>query len=189
MKNYFIISILMVLIASVACEDAQEIPFRNFLIPKGEHYSKERGIEFLQKNILEFDAMFDGSSIYDFGDNASQSQKNKLLGFADCNAVHHENSARFAWQWYNGRLEIYAYCYVNNLRVEQFVGVVNPNEINTYRIEISKSKYTFSLNNLDPVEIERGNTCQKGMYYMLWPYFGGEIPAPHDINIFIRINY
>jgi hypothetical protein len=39
------------------------------------------------------------------------------------------------------------------------------------------------LNNEHVTKIERKNTGEKGLYYMLWPYFGGSVPAPHDITI------
>lgn len=163
-------------------------PIRMFITRKGEHYAHPRVVESLQSRTLAFDAMFNETAIYNLGDPALQSNKNKLLGFSDCNSLHHENSARFAWQWFNERLEVYAYCYANGERAEKFVGVVNPNEFNDYRIEIRDEQYAFVLNDEPPVYMKRGNTCERGVYYMLWPYFGGHIPAPHDVQIFIRIN-
>ena len=186
-KNINQSTLIAILLFSIACEPVYEIPYRHFIIAKGEHYSNKRSVELMQGAVLEFEASFDATAMYSLGSDALQSQKNKLLGFSDCNSMHHENSARFGWQWYNNQLEIYAYCYVNNQRVEQFVGVVNINETNKYKIEVSHNKYTFRLNSLDPVEIDRGNTCERGVYYMLWPYFGGGVPAPHDVNISLRI--
>lgn len=162
-------------------------PVRTFVTPAGGHYSYPRVVESLQSRTLAFEAMFNESAIYNFGDLALQSNKNKLLGFSDCNSLHHENSARFAWQWFNERLEIYAYCYANGERIEKFVGVVHLDEFNRYRIEISEDQYAFVLNNDPPVYIRRGSTCERGLYYMLWPYFGGHIPAPHDVQVFIRV--
>lgn len=160
---------------------------RMFVTRKGDHYSYPRLEESLQSRTLTFDAMFNETAIYNFGDPALQSNKNKLLGFSDCNSLHHENSARFAWQWFNERLEIYAYCYANGERIEKFVGIVDLNEFNHYRIEIRADHYAFLLNNETPVCVDRGNTCERGVYYMLWPYFGGHIPAPHDVQVFIRV--
>lgn len=168
------------------CEPEEEF-IRIFITRKGEHFAHPRVVESLQGRTLEFDAMFTETAIYNFGDPALQSNKNKLLGFSDCNSLHHENSARFAWQWFNERLEVYAYCYANGERVEKFVGVVDLGEFNHYRIEIREDQYAFVLNDEPPVYITRGNTCERGEYYMLWPYFGGHIPAPHDVQIFIRI--
>jgi hypothetical protein len=111
------------------------------------------------------------------------------MGFADCNNMHHENSARFAWQWFNDQLEIYAYCYVDGTRVEQFIGVVELDKMYQYEIALTDSHYIFTLDQQEPVYIKRGNVCKTGVYYKLWPYFGGEIPAPHTVNIDIKFNY
>lgn len=177
---------LLMLFLTQACEP-QVDPVRTFVTRKGQHYASPRIVESLQGRTLAFDAMFNETAIYNLGDPALQSNKNKLLGFSDCNSSHHENSARFAWQWFNDQLEIYAYCYINGERIEKFVGVVALNEFNHYRIEIKDDHYTFTLNNEAPVHIDRDTTCDVGMYYMLWPYFGGHIPAPHDVEVRVRV--
>jgi hypothetical protein len=182
------IALMMTLVILVCCESVNEDLFlRHFTIQKGEHYSTPRLVEFLQRDHLSFTAQFDESAAYDFGDAALQSNKNKLLGFSDCNSQHHENSARFAWQWFNGKLEIYAYCYVNGIRIENYVGTVRVNEINLFEIRIVGNAYVFYLNGEESAKVERGNSCRKGTYYLLWPYFGGSIPAPHDVSIAISI--
>lgn len=181
----------MVSVAAIllmACEPEAEL-IRSFLIKKGEHYATTRVVESLQSNVLSFQARFDESAIYHFDEQGFQDSKNKLLGFSDCNSLHHENSARFSWQWYNDQLEVWAYCYVNSERVEQFVGVVEINELNNYEISLTADAYVFRLNGEEPVRITRGNVCDKGVYYMLWPYFGGTLPAPHDVRIDIKILY
>jgi hypothetical protein len=177
-----------ILLGVTACED-RLIPTRTFIIRKGAHFSSTRVSESLQSDVLEFYASFDETAIYDLGDQALQSSKNKLLGFSDCNSLHHENSARFAWQWFNNRLEIYAYCYVNGDRIEQYIGTVGIGEKNKYAIRLMPDHYEFRLNDQDVVKIDRANTCNTGFYYMLWPYFGGAIPAPHDIVIVIQRIY
>jgi hypothetical protein len=177
-----------IILGVAACEESLE-PTRTFVIRKGDHFSSTRVSESLQSNVLEFYAMFDSTAIYDLGDRALQSNKNKLLGFSDCNSLHHENSARFAWQWFNNSLEIYAYCYVNGERVEQYIGTVGIGEKNKYAIRCMPDHYAFTLNDQDIVKIARGNTCENGFYYILWPYFGGALPAPHDISIVMQRIY
>ncbi|MBA4056062.1 MAG: hypothetical protein C0490_15210 [Marivirga sp.] len=169
-----------------ACEEKEEL-FRQFVIPEGEHYSTTRLVQSLQSDNLVFEAKFDASAMYHFQETGFQDSKNKLLGFADCNSLHHENSARFAWQWFNDQLEIYAYCYVNSQRVEKFIGVVSIDELNHYELTLTDDYYIFQLNSDEPVSIERGNVCRAGLYYMLWPYFGGTLPAPHDVSIQLQI--
>jgi hypothetical protein len=177
-------------IAVVGCEQEPEDLFiRTFTIQKDEHYSTPKLVESLQASRLVFVAEFDNSAIYSLSDPSQQSNKNKLLGFSECNSMHHQNSARFGWQWLNGQLEIFAYCYVDGQRVEKFIGTVPLNTMNRYEIQIKENSYVFSLNEYDAVTIPRTNDrCDRGFYYMLWPYFGGTLPAPHNINIQISID-
>lgn len=182
------ILILAILVLSMGCEPEMELVQR-FTIQKGEHYATPRIVETLQRNRLVFEARFNESAIYDLGDPASQTNKNKLLGFADCNAAHHDNSARFAWQWMNNQVEIFAYCYANGERHEKFVGVVEINEYNRYEIELTDTNYIFYLNDNEPVYMERGSVCSTGVYYKLWPYFGGSIPAPHTVQVSVKMIY
>ena len=170
------------------CEETADLT-RTFVVQQGEHYASPRLVQSLQSNTLNFKATFDESAIYYFEETGFQDSKNKLLGFSDCNSLHHENSARFAWQWYKEQLEIYAYCYVDGVRVEKFIGQISINHENRYQLKVTSSYYVFTLNDQEPVYISRGTTCDKGVYYMLWPYFGGTLPAPHDVSVAIEIEY
>ena len=185
MKNAWLPILLLGATGLMRCEPAAE-PIRTFVTPQGEHYAHPRLIQTLQNNELRFEARFDNTAVYDLGDLALQTNKNKLLGFSECNSLHHDNSARFAWQWFDNRLEIYAYCYVNGQRVETFIGTVPLNTYNHYSLRLTDTAYIFQLNHQDPIYITRGDVCHTGIYYMLWPYFGGEVPAPHDVRIDIR---
>src|SRR5688572_23124258 len=120
MKTKAVLYAILSAVFFMACEPEDDL-LRKFLIQEGEHYSTTRIVQTLQSNRLEFDSRFDASAQYYFQEGGFQDSKNKLLGFSDCNSLHHQNSARFAWQWYNDQLEIYAYCYVNGQRVEKFV--------------------------------------------------------------------
>ena len=172
-----------------SCDEViEEVPFREFRIPKGEHYSN-RGIESLQSSSLAFQVIFDSTAIYTTKDPIQQFSTNKLLGFADCNSFHHENSSRFGWQWLNDQLEILAYTYVNGEWIEQFIGTVEIGKVSNYQIYLTDDTYIFTLDDYPSVFMDRGNTCNIGVYYMLYPYFGGQEVAPHDIMIKIKILY
>lgn len=163
-------------------------PFRTFRIPKGEHRSTS-SVEFLQSSSLIFEAIFDSTAIYKTKDPIQQFSTNKLLGFADCNSFHHENSARFGWQWLNDQLEILAYTYVNGEGIEEFIGTVEIGKTSNYQINITDDNYIFTLDDYPPVYMDRMKPCDIGVYYMLYPYFGGQEVAPHDILIKIRMHY
>ena len=183
-----IILLLAVLLSLGSCENPFEKPAsREFLIREGDHYASPRLYKTFEENTLTFRATFDESARYDLADPAMQTNKNKLMGFADCNSVHHDNSARFAWQWYNDRLELYAYCYVDSVRIEQFVGTVNLQEENLYEITAKGNEYSFFLNGEKKAVMPRKQGCDAGNKYLLYPYFGGSVPAPHDVRIKIEI--
>ena len=176
--------LILFCLAATSCETALEENFQVFTIAQGEHYATQRHVEALQQASLAFQARFDETAEYRLRD-GFQDSKNKLLGFSDCNSAHHENSARFAWQWYNNRIEIFAYCYVDGQRMEAFLGTVEKNEVANYEVVISPTAYTFIFKD-QKTEIARRSKCDVGVYVMLWPYFGGQIPAPHEINIYLR---
>lgn len=160
---------------------------RDFIIRSGEHYSTPRLYETFIEDKLTFRATFDGSAQYALDDPALQTSKNKLMGFSDCHSAHHANSARFAWQWYNDRLEIFAYCYVDSVRVEEFAGTVELNKENLYEIRATEKEYVFFLNGERKAGISRTSSCEEGLNYMLYPYFGGTLPAPHDVRVQIEM--
>ena len=190
MKKISIIIITAISILNIGCEDLFKVEevYETFTIKAGQHRSVERA-GFLESNRLTFKAYFDATAVYEITDPLMWNAKNKLLGFADCNVHHQTASARFAWQWMEGRLEIYAYTYVEGQRQEAFVGTVALNSTNTYSIELTNDSYIFYLNDKEPIIMSRSSKCDIGIYYLLWPYFGGQIPAPHDINITIAFIY
>jgi hypothetical protein len=188
MKTRITIFLIGAVFLLMSCEPEMDL-YRHFVIRQGDHYATPRIVETLKSEKLSFVARFDQSCQYQFDDPSFQDSKNKLLGFADCNSMHHENSARFAWQWLHNRLEIFAYCYVNGERVEQFLGVVALEEENHFEIRLRQDEYVFTLNHQQPISIKRESACQTGAYYMLWPYFGGTLPAPHDVHVSIKMTY
>ena len=189
MKKFLTILFYSLFIISLfSCEEEYIEPYERFIIPEGKH-SQGMKLEALQTSTLNFTAMFDESSIYQTEIIENQHDINKLFGFSDCNSNHHENSARFGWRWLEGELEIHAYAYVNGERIAKIIGTVDLNKAFDYQLKVTKDAYVFYLQGYDKVEIERGNTCDKGLYYMLFPYFGGNETAPHDILIRIKRNY
>lgn len=188
MKN--VLPLFGLLLFFTACDVELDSPFKDddqklYIIKEGEHESN-RDIKSFNSNMLSFQAQFDETAKYKTKSEANQADINKLMGFSDCNSHHHENSARFGWRWYNNQLEIHAYCYVNGDRISEFVGAVNLDQMNDYKIEIVENKYIFTINNTSRVEINKNPNCKSSTNYMLFPYFGGDEPAPHDINVTVQ---
>ncbi|MEJ8802264.1 hypothetical protein [Pontibacter sp. H249] len=153
-----------------------------YTIPKGAHGTKS---PFSPRSVtnLKFEATFDASAVYETTDKANQADINKLYGLADCKSDHHTNSARFGWRWYKNRLEIHAYTYTNKVRRSVLVDVVELNKSYIYELSFEDGKYAFKLN--DKVVTMSRNCSGIAEGYQLYPYFGGDEAAPHDIRISI----
>lgn len=162
------------------------VKLEKYTIKKDKHSSTNK-IEYLTRNYIEFEAVFDITAIYKTVTSNNQSDINKLMGFSDCNDNHQVNSARFGWRWYNSQLEILPYVYNNSKRLDEPVIFISElHEWNKYRIEFINNAYIFTVNDNIQHITSRTQRCAKGLYYKLWPYFGGTEQAPHDIDILIK---
>ncbi|UII20125.1 hypothetical protein [Fulvivirga ligni] len=179
-------SALMVLVFG-ACEVELDNPVSSqgdsiFKIKEGTH-SSNRLPESFEGNELSFTATFDSSAVYQTIQSSNQADINKLMGFSDCASHHHENSARFGWRWYNDQLEILAYCYINGQRSYEYITSVNLNSTHEYKLVSVDDKYVFTVDNANEIVIPKVYVCESGSNYMLFPYFGGDEVAPHDITV------
>jgi hypothetical protein len=160
-----------------------QIQEKVYFIPKGEHRS-QGGFDLITENTFRFNATFDSSAIYQTVEPIHQADVNKLYGFSDCFSGHQTNSARFGWRWLEGKLEIMAYCYQDGERYSELITTVEINKTYEYEIEITGSSYIFRLNQIEKI-MPRG--CGGSPFgYKLFPYFGGQEVAPHDITIKIQ---
>lgn len=175
---------LVLIVSSLISCGKDVLKYTEYEIKKGHHSSVIR-FNTLTSNTLEFDAIFNESSKYQSNNEANQWDINKLYGFSECNTQHHNNSARFGWRWLDGNLEIHAYVYNDGERYTKFINNANLNQVHSYSIEIKEKSYIFRMDD-NIVIMDRTNKCDVGGYYMLYPYFGGDEKAPHDITIQIR---
>jgi len=155
-----------------------------FTIPKGWHRSTNK-VKLITADELVFKAMFDDSAIYTTVDPTNQGDINKLYGFSDCTSQHQKNSARFGWRWLKNQLEILTYTYVDGVRYSKSFGAVPLNETLDYAIRIQGDKYVFTLGT-QSITMDRGCSDTGLIKYMLWPYFGGDETAPHEITIWLE---
>lgn len=133
---------------------------------------------------IRFKARFDSSAVYTTLQAENQGDINKLFGVSDCNSSHQVNSARFGWRWYNLRLEILAYVYINGTRKWEYITSVQINSVHNYEILVTDSSYVF---NVDTSSIALPRGCAGKLDgYKLYPYFGGDEKAPHTITIEIE---
>lgn len=154
-------------------------------IPQGQQYSSPSPFRSVQTYEMKFVVKFDSSAIYTTSNPVNQYDINKLFGFSDNNADHQDYSARFGWNWSNGAVRLFAYTYNKGVRASQEIGTVAIGTENTCSIKVAESSYIFSLND-KTITMARESTTQQGQGYQLYPYFGGDETAPHDISIWIK---
>ncbi len=156
-----------------------------YLIKQGEQYSSYNTFASVSYSELKFKVKFDSSAIYQTVDPTNQKDINKLYGFSDNNAPHHQFSARFGWRWLNNALHIFAYTYNNSVLDLKEIGTVVLGAENDYSIKVAGENYIFTLNGV-VLNMARASTTTKADGYQLFPYFGGDENAPHDIRIWIK---
>ncbi|SEJ32499.1 hypothetical protein SAMN04487995_4208 [Dyadobacter koreensis] len=188
MKLSFLV--LFVLFSFSSCQWLGNSPsfgddYITYKISKGNHEIDNNSNGLFTGSELKFQAIFDSTCIYQTADAGNQHDINKLLGFSDCNTQHHENSARFGWNWRENALRIYAYVYVAGQRQERELGIVELGKSSSYKLSTSNNTYIFVLNGNTTV-MPRHCSGGLGISYKLLPYFGGDETAPHDMNIKIR---
>jgi hypothetical protein len=159
--------------------------YLKYTILKGQQYCDKSIFVPVKYNQLSFKVKFDSSAIYQTTSEKNQNDINKLFGFSDNNATHHEFSARFGWRWSNNALRIFAYIYNNNVMTFKELGIVQIGTENICSIKVDSNRYIFSLNNAETI-MPRASTTTLAEGYKLFPYFGGNESAPHNIYIWIE---
>lgn len=156
-----------------------------YQISKGNHEIDNNSNPLFTGKELKFQAIFDSTCIYQTTDAGNQYDINKLLGFSDCNSQHHENSARFGWNWRDNALNIFAYIYVAGQRQEKQLGTLPLGKMGSFSLSTLNNTYIFTFNGEQTI-MPRHCSGGLGISYKLLPYFGGDEVAPHDIKIKIR---
>jgi hypothetical protein len=193
MKNFFIkVTACALFLQLTACQKAKdysattELPvFVEHTILSGAHYSDHSAFIETEYSQLKFLVRFDSTAMYTTTDPANQYDINKLYGFSDNNAGHHDFSARIGWRWSDGALRLFAYVYNNGNVAYQELTTVSIGEVHECSIFATEGRYIFIADDktISLPRVSEGNVA-KG--YKLFPYFGGDETAPHDIHIWIK---
>ena len=170
------------------------------IIKKGTHAPFRLPKLLFKPQALRYEVEFTESCRYRFGTD-DDADVNKLFGIAFITwgsfwfviknllkgkvvALHHYNSIRWGWRYdaLTGRIEILEYCYVNGERVIKIpdLYLLKYNGFNdTNILKIGKCfRNGWTLNSGTSYPMPKTWLC-----YELHPYFGGNNPAPHDIEI------
>lgn len=170
----------------LGCNDFIDV-WEGYEIRRGEHYSHRTGmprrvISLQAGRHLHFEARFTNSCLY----TPENDDINKLYGFTDANSLVHDNSVRFGWRHDGqGTIEIFAYWYTDGKRGWEKLGTTLPYVIDDYEIWARDDWYYFRFNNIE-FSTKRTVNSEHGIRSRLFPYFGGDRPAPNDILIFIH---
>lgn len=159
--------------------------FVEYTINKGQQYCNQTTFLPIKYSELKFKVKFDSTAIYTSVRQENQSDISKLYGFSDNDSAHHEFSARFGWRWSNNALWLFGYTYNKGIRAFKALGTVNIGTENYCSIKVDSSSYLFTLNDVSDTMVRKSITSQ-AVGYKLYPYFGGDELAPHDINIWIK---
>lgn len=155
-----------------------------YIIKKGNHYSEQSEWRILNDPFISARVTFDSSAMYTTIEKSNQGDINKLIGFSDCGTDHQQNSARLGWSWNGRELILYAYAYVNKVRLSKTLGPVPLNQPFACSVKAENNYYYFKVNRYTD-SIPRHCTGYIGDHYKLFPYFGGDETASHEIRISI----
>lgn len=166
---------------------------KEYIIKEGKHYPKGLHFGLTFSNKISFRAMFDKSCLYHFGD-IDDYDINKLCGFSTT-WFHQKQSARVGWRVLDKNLiQIVTYSYNDGIRQNtetDVLGVVKPGEVFYCEIEDLENKYKYSFRKANSKSIETHTDVKIPdwflFHYYLFPYFGGNKVAPHDMKLFLEI--
>lgn len=158
-----------------------------YRILKNQHYTEQSVFAQVEYDELKFRVKFDSTAVYSTINPANQYDINKLYGFADNDAHHHQFSARIGWRWNDGALRLFGYIYNNGVVSYEELRTISIGTEHVCTIKITANSYIFSIDGTIKT-MPRLSTTTKAKGYKLFPYFGGDETAPHDISIWISEN-
>ncbi len=121
----------------------------------------------------------------------SENDWNKLFGFSY--GMHHQNSYRAAWRVHpedNKVIELGIYTYNNGTRFYQAIGNCYVNNSVDIILQIHKDRCMMRTKDEDGHinrgQIDYGKNIKPRPGYYLFPYFGGQAKASHDMTFLFR---
>ncbi len=166
------------------CRKIDSDGFQVYVIKQGKHRSGYR-YRSDYKNHIEFQVRFNETAIYETKDPNNQADVNKLYGVSDCGRSHMDYSIRFGWRYYQDKLQILWFKHEMGKFSFDVIREIDINETYTCSLVIFKNEYIMCVNDTCTVIPRMCDTEFKR--YRLYPYFGGDETAPHDIAIRIKM--
>jgi hypothetical protein len=180
MKKFSLL--LLITLISLSCtKDIVEDGFTVYRIEKGQHDSGNR-VDVTTRETVAYEVQFTESCLYEIPSDDSL-DVNKLFGLSDASS-HSNHSARFGWRAKGNQIEIMTYVRRSGNIVTRPIGIVSPGQTACYTINILPDYYLFRFEST--IDTIRRTSQFNGMRYHLWPYFGGNNPAPHTMEIYMK---
>lgn len=177
------ISFLFLILFILSCKKIDQDGYRIYKIKEGRHRSTTTYCS-TKSNYIQFNVIFDESAKYTSQEANNQYDVNKLYGLSDCGTRHSKNSIRFGWRWLNDNLEILWYKREDGDFSFGNITTVDLNTSYQYSITFTEESYILRVDGVEAV-VDRKCSETYRKYY-LYPYFGGDEEAPHDIIIKIK---
>jgi hypothetical protein len=178
--------VFLLLILLSCSKHTDDFGYRTYVIPEGEHRSGSF-FSHPDNSRIKFHFILDESSEYISEIEENQSDVNKIYGFSDFGKSHQKYSIRIGWRYLNGATEL---CWLKREDGRLITGLIRDIDINTpyeAMIDIETFYYTITIDG-DTTMVRRRPDGFWGTIrrYYLYPYFGGNEFAPHDITIKIK---
>jgi hypothetical protein len=181
---------------------------------KVKHFKVKKGNKFfwgprwdffkIKKNSFNLKVFFHGNCVYQLKDNYDQI--NKLSGESlrifpwydklnkKIKPGHQKDSVRFGWRCINGRdIELLSYVYIDGSRVHKKICNIDVNQLVHLNFEYTEDYYIFRVLKDDGEsfisKINKPRTKKsftKLFTNRLYPYFGGAIASPRNMDITIK---
>ncbi|MEM6633776.1 MAG: hypothetical protein AAF694_29150 [Bacteroidota bacterium] len=162
-----------------------------YIIQKGKHSSfRIPALYFSKSDGLEGSFRFLPSAWYKRPDsNIDWLDLNKLLGISF--GFHQQDSLRIAWRPLfeePGKLELFSYRYNGGNRTFETMGSIQTDQTHAYQLLLlrQQNEAIFQIEGLEPKKVSM-TYPGKSWGYCLFPYFGGNLTAPQDIEIEVEI--
>lgn len=162
---------------------------KEYIIKKGNHYSTHIIKPYLGfKKEFNIQFKFNENCRYNLED-VDQLDINKLWGISF--GYHEANSIRIGWVYnlFTDKIDLYYYIYENSVRKYAKFSECFINDTCVVKLLLSNTSFTM-IDKGNPWNIisETYNYPDFKLGYYLWPYFGGNEVAPHDIHIQMEID-
>lgn len=163
--------------------------FKRFFIKKGNHRSGIYPNIYFKMLKTKYEVIFSKDCIYKFND-VDDFDVNKLFGLSF--GFHHTNSIRFGWNVDGDKIAIYAYCYKSGERIMNKITSLSTDITNSFEIKVYDDFYELTIynkisNSTITYITSKPKTVKWG--YRLFPYFGGNKTAPHNMEIEMKKIY